>query len=86
MSPHSRFIMDDYGNFCIEVEGVRSEPTTYAGIARVKVGNDIYIGVSAYYECEFPHETVLKVTPVSPMSENVEVSGNLFHQRDLKSS
>jgi hypothetical protein len=62
--------MNDDGRFLIEVDGKRSRPVRYQGIAILRVGKRIFAGVSMYYDGELPHETVFEVK-VCPGTEKV---------------
>ena len=56
-----KFEMDHLGNFIIEVDGHKSNPAGYNGIASVNVAGKTYIGVSDYYGGILPTECVVEI-------------------------
>ena len=74
----AKFIMDCYGHIQIEVDGQKSEPTTYDSMATLEKDGKTYIGVSENYGGMLPTECVLEVTKLESETVDAEVC-NLFH-------
>ncbi|KKN32727.1 hypothetical protein LCGC14_0811130 [marine sediment metagenome] len=52
---------DHYGNFFIEVDGVKGDPALYDSPATVETPSGIYIAISPYYEGTLESDTIYKV-------------------------
>jgi hypothetical protein len=76
-----KFEMDCYGNFRIIVDGIKSEPSEYHGIANLEFNNKRYIAVSDFFKGIIPTETVIEVTVLPTESEDA-IECNMFRPDD----
>jgi hypothetical protein len=74
----AKFIMDCYGHFCIEVDGVKSSPVGYEAVAVLtKSDGTLYIGVSQCYVGILPTECVLEAKKIKSVLTDADVC-NLY--------